>query len=713
MSSKADNQGGRAPPPPPAARTAGNRLAGQASLYLRQHQHDPVAWQPWDEAALALARDEDRPIFLSIGYSACHWCHVMAHESFADPETARLLNDAFVCIKVDREERPDVDDIYMTATQMLTGAGGWPLSLFLTPRLEPFYAGTYFPPQDRAGLPGFQRVVETLAQLWRERRGDLETNAARTYAAVRRELCSAQPVAAGANAPALANLAAQALVQLRAGFDPRRGGFSAAPKFPPHGALRFLQQARERLGDSAPDLPRLIGRTLEEMAAGGICDQAGGGFHRYAVDGDWTVPHFEKMLYDNALLAGACIRAWRQDPQPLWRHVACQTLDCLLRDFRRADGLFAASQDADAPGGEGRFHTWTRAELRAALPDASWDLARQVYDLPEHGHHDGRLVLRLRMSHDALAAALGLAPAVLLAELARIGEMLRACRDRRPPPARDDKAVAAWNAFAISAFALAGRALGERRYLEAAADAGQVLRQAAVAPAGLPHLLGTEAPRAGAGFLDDWAAGALACLDLYECTGENAWRDTARTLVEGLRTRFRDPAGGFFASAPEHADTGLRPKPVHDGALPAGASLAVAALIRAGRHLGEAAWLAEAEAELARDRERVERFPLAFLDRLAAAELLLDDPLEAHIAAPAAAATTDELLAPLFARLPGNRIIRWEPPAPGRPGTVSFCRHGRCLPPAKTPAQVAAVLAASAAAPAGGAPAPALRPPDL
>ncbi len=448
-----------------------NRLAGESSLYLRQHGDNPVDWYPWGPEALERARAEDRPVLLSIGYSSCHWCHVMAHESFEDPETAAVMNDLFVNVKVDREERPDVDALYMQATLSLAGQGGWPMTVFLTPDGRPFYAGTYFPRSARGGLPAFSDLCRAIAGAYRNRRDDVEGQAAE----VARRLS-----AAAARAPYAEELGAQvvddAVVGLARIFDPVEGGFGGAPKFPPSLALEFLLRRLWRRPDDL-HAREMVERTLDAMAGGGIHDQIGGGFHRYSVDGHWLVPHFEKMLYDNALLARDYVLAHRLLGGEGHRRIAQATLDYLLREMRRDDGGFAAAQDADSPGGEGAFFVWTPDELARLLTPAQARAVTGRFGVSAEGNFEGASILHVAMPMEAVSREVGEDAAPLL-DAAR--EVLYAARALRPAPARDDKVVTAWNGLAIAAFAEAGVILDRDDYIEAAAAAAAFLLDALV-----------------------------------------------------------------------------------------------------------------------------------------------------------------------------------------------------------------------------------------
>lgn len=556
-----------------------NRLAGEISPYLLQHARNPVDWYPWGPEALGRARREDQPILLSIGYAACHWCHVMAHESFEDPRTAALLNRHFISIKVDREERPDLDSIYMDAVHALTGQGGWPLNVFLTPNGLPFYGGTYFPPEPRYGMPSFRQLLESVADAWRNRRADIVEGADRVVHVV-----TSRPAADGAGPPAL--LLPDAAARLAALFDERRGGFGDAPKFPPSMAVEFLLAYHRRSRDATA--LRMAESTLDAMARGGIRDQLGGGFARYATDAAWLVPHFEKMLYDNALLARAYLHAWQHTGRPAYRLVASETLDFLLRELRLPEGGFACSLDADSEGGEGRHYIWTADEIRREL-GAGADGFMRWYGVTDEGNWEGRNILHVALSGEPPA------------ELQAARERLFRARERRVRPRRDDKVVSAWNGLAIAAFAEAGRALDRADFTRAAADAAGFLRAALRDDNGRLRRTwraGRAAPHPG--LLEDQACVADGLLALHEATRDAAWLDQARELADVILGRFGDPAGpGFYDVADDHEPLFKRPRNPQDHPLPSGGAMACHVLLKLAGLTGETAWAQRAAAAVA------------------------------------------------------------------------------------------------------------------
>jgi hypothetical protein len=554
----ADEAGG---PGAPGGRP--NHLQGETSPYLLQHLYNPVDWYPWGDEALARARREDRPIFLSIGYSACHWCHVMEREAFSDLEIARLLGEHFVAIKVDREERPDLDDIYMTAVVAMTGSGGWPLSAFLTPDLKPFYGGTYFP-KDR-----FREVLLSVAGAWRERRQEILASASRLHEAVRLRSLGPAAGAVAAASPDPAAALARAAAALKARFDRENGGFGGAPKFPPHGALWLLLEAhRERGDDQALDM---AARTLDAMARGGLYDQLGGGFHRYATDARWRLPHFEKMLYDNALLVPLYLEAWQRTGRAEFRQVAEETLAWARREMTGPGGGFLASLDADSEGEEGRYYLWTAAEVRAALGAREAGPAIDWYGISEPGDlAGGRNVLHRPRTLEQVARRQGIAEPALRERLQAARRRLLEARARRPRPPLDDKVLASWNGLMISALARAYAATGEPSHRDAAEAAARFVLANLGDRDGRLRVSWRRGKAGPPGYLDDYAFMARGLLDLHAATGEPAWLEAAARLVRQAE-RFRDPlAGGYFFTAAEHRDLIVRGKSLEDSALPSG-----------------------------------------------------------------------------------------------------------------------------------------------
>jgi uncharacterized protein len=599
-----------------------NRLAGQTSPYLLQHAHNPVAWFPWGEDAFAKAKEEDKPIFLSIGYAACHWCHVMAHESFEDDATADLLNERFVSIKVDREERPDIDSIYMDAVQAMNGSGGWPLSAFLTPAGRPFYAGTYYPPEPRHGLPSFRQVLTGLSDAWRDRRDEIDAQSVRVTEAIARA-----GQVEGAAEPLTAGTADAALAKLREQFDGRWGGFGGAPKFPQPMTLEFLLRRALR-GD--PDALEMVVITLDRMADGGMYDQIGGGFSRYSTDAAWHVPHFEKMLYDNALLARLYVRAWQVTKNERYRRVATETLDYLVREMQHPDGGFWSSQDADSEGVEGKFFVWSWDQLTELVGEA----VATAFGATKEGNWDGGTnVLWHPLPIGGIAAELHMTAEALTAEVDAARAVLSKVRQRRVHPGTDDKVVTAWNAMAIEAFVEAGRAFDEPAYVRVAERCAAFV---------LAELRGTdgrllrswrEGVAGGPGFSDDHALLASALLALYTTTFELRWFLEARSLADILLERFQDgERGGFFLTgADAGADLVIRPKELYDNAVPSGNSVAADVLLRLELLTGSSRYGEAAEQALRLVMDGAARAPGGFGHALCALDLYLGPSKEIAI----------------------------------------------------------------------------------
>jgi hypothetical protein len=567
--------------------TTTNRLARESSPYLLLHQHNPVDWYAWGEEAIERARREDKPIFLSVGYSTCYWCHVMERESFSSPAVAEVMNRDFVNVKVDREERPDVDEVYMAATQILAGQGGWPNSVFLTPDLKPFFAGTYFPPEDRYGRPGFTAVLRGLAESWRTRRGEVEEQAEELAVAMQRFL---EQRARPAAAPAGPEVARRALDSLARRYDPLWGGFGEAPKFPTPSNLFLLLHWADR----EPKAAEMLASTLDQMARGGIYDQLGGGFHRYSTDREWKVPHFEKMLYDNGLLLEVYARehAWSGDPEAA--RIARETAAFLAREMTAAEGAFWSAIDAETDGHEGAYYVWTRGELEAALGEEDAAFAAPLLGFGGPPFFEGNhYVLHLPRPVAELAAERRQAPAELLAELAPLRERLLTERGRRQRPATDDKVLTDWNGTAIAGLAVAGEALGEPRFVAWAERAAEFLL-ARSRPAGGPLLHSWRGGEAKIpAMLSDYAFLVRGLLGLHRASGGERWLKAAGELTEEQIARLGDPEGGFF-TAGASPDLLFRSKDVFDGALPAANAVAALNLIELAERTEEPRWLAEA-----------------------------------------------------------------------------------------------------------------------
>jgi len=567
---------------------ATNRLADESSPYLRQHAHNPVDWYPWGPEALQRAAAEDKPILLSVGYSACHWCHVMAHESFENEAIAAVMNEHFVNIKVDREERPDLDHIYQTVCQLLTRAGGWPLTVFLTPQQEPFFAGTYFPPEQRYGRPGFREVLIALSDAYREARAQVADQAKQILDALAQ---MQRPAKAGELDALVVRDAGRALLEH---VDHEHGGFGDAPKFPNPFNLDLLLRVGVRFGNLAA--LDAVSSTCAAMRAGGLYDQLGGGFHRYCVDATWTVPHFEKMLYDNVLLPPVYLAAGLVRNEPGLAAVAAETLDYLLAEMHSPEGAFYATTDADSEGEEGKFFVWTPTQVKEALEPTLAELACSRFGITPAGNFEhGATVLTLRRTVDELAAARGLTPDDVRDRLDLARRELLAARAQRVPPFRDEKILTVWNGLAIRAFAMAGAALGRDDYLAAARSAASFILDQMMIDGRLFRVYMDGSAKVD-GYLDDHGGLALGLLELFTATGEPRWYQAALALMERVETEFADPEqGDYFMTAKGGETLVMRPKDGYDHATPSGLSLVAHSLVRLAHLSGDEPWRQRAE----------------------------------------------------------------------------------------------------------------------
>jgi uncharacterized protein YyaL (SSP411 family) len=614
-----------------------NRLIHETSPYLRQHAYNPVDWYPWGPEALETARRENKPILLSIGYAACHWCHVMEHESFEDPDTAALMNESFVSIKVDREERPDLDSLYMDVVQAMTGSGGWPMTVFLTPDLVPFYAGTYFPPTDRPGMPSFKRVLQGVADAYRNRPQDVASTVAQVTRYLRdRKLPSGDDQLL---TPDLLNRAAAALPGQ---FDPLHGGFGHAPKFPQPMILEFLLRQYQRTGDA--QARRIVERTLQRMARGGIYDQLGGGFHRYSVDAIWLVPHFEKMLYDNAQLAWVYLYAFQVTGDTFYRRIVEETLDYVLREMTSPEGGFYATQDADSEGEEGKFYLWSAEEIREVLGADDARIFALAYGVTEQGNFEGRNILYLAREPDQVATEAGVSLETARAAIERGRRLLFERRSTRVWPGRDDKILTSWNGLMIRAMAEAARVLGREDYRSAALRAAELVLDRLGQNGRLLRTYKDGVARLN-GYLEDYAFLADGLLALYTATFEPRWFEEARRLVEAMIAWFwDDAAGGFYDTSHDHEALVARPRDFYDNATPAGSSVAAEVMLRLASYTGEDDLRQRARKVLAPWAEAMAEHPLAFGRLLCALDLYLAEPKEVAIVGDPAAADTRALL---------------------------------------------------------------------
>ncbi len=622
-----------------------NRLSDETSPYLLQHAGNPVDWYPWGPDALARADQEDRPILLSVGYAACHWCHVMEEESFEDEATAALMNETFVCIKVDREERPDIDGIYMDAVQTMTGRGGWPMTVFLTPAGEPFYAGTYFPNQPRHGMPSFTQVLRAIAETWRDHREDAAEQAGRVVAALD-EATRAEPD----EEPLTEEILVAAHAALTGAFDPEWGGFGGAPKFPPSMALEFLLRCHARGYEGSLDMVRL---TLDRMASGGMADQVGGGFHRYAVDRRWHVPHFEKMLYDNALLARAYTRAFLVTGDERYRNVATGTLDYLLREMRHPGGGFFSSQDADSEGVEGKFFVWGWDGLVAEVGEE----VATFFGAHPAGNWEGTNVLWTPLPIDQAAAELGTDPEVLRIAVEGARPRLFELREQRVHPATDDKILAAWNGLAITALAEAGMVFELPGYVEAAAAVADFILTELRDRQGRLLRSWREGRPGRPGYADDYALLADGLLTLYEATGEPRTFEDARRLCDELIRLFADEdCGGFYQTGTDAEELVIRPKELFDNAVPSGNSAAALALQRLALFTGEDVYERHAVRALRQVRAHMARAPTGFGHALAALDMVVGPAREIAIVGDGSASAAS-LVRTVWSRYVPNRVL--------------------------------------------------------
>ena len=677
-----------------------NRLAAESSPYLLQHKDNPVDWYPWGEPAFARAREEDRPIFLSIGYSTCHWCHVMERESFENESVAAFLNEHFVSIKVDREERPDVDDIYMTAVQAMTGSGGWPLSVFLTADRKPFYGGTYFPPEDRYGRPGFRTLLAAVVEGWKARRQDLITSADELLAHVRTTIEGLPGGTRVATAPLEAAAAA-----LRERFDRTHGGFGTAPKFPPSMQLELLLRCWLRTRE-AP-LAHMAEKTLEKMAAGGLYDHVGGGFHRYSVDERWLIPHFEKMLYDNAMLARVYLLAGRAFQRPDFDQVARDTLDYLLAEMTPPGGGFCAAQDADSGGEEGTFYVWNPETLAEAVGGPAAPIVAARYGVDTRGNFEGgETVLSIVAGLPDLSREFGKSQEEISAILARARIAMREKRSRRVAPATDDKLLTDWTGLAISAFALAARLLKDARYEGAAREAADRVLTHCVRERTLLHR--QRGARAGIpGFASDYANMIEAVLDLYEATFQARYFRAALELQACLDEKFGDPRGGYFFTGAEGRDLPLRPRETLDTATPASNSVAALNLLRLHAFTGEDRYREGAERIFAASSGYLERAPVAVPRLLSALDFQSSPSREVVLSGEIGRSDLESLRDAAFSARRLNRVVALADPSEslaglsplieGRrpsegPARAYVCEGFACRPPITEPSELVEAL---------------------
>jgi len=680
-----------------------NRLIHETSPYLLQHAHNPVDWHPWGEEALRKAKEEDKPILLSIGYSACHWCHVMERESFEDEETARIMNGHFINIKVDREERPDLDEIYMAATvAMNNGQGGWPMTVFLAPDQRPFFAGTYFPPEDRYGRPGFGALLLKIAELWKTDRAALLHQGEALTEHIRRQVVSVPAQSVGSDA------IDQAATHLAREFDPVHGGFGGAPKFPPSTALSLLLSVHRRTGD--PEWLKIVRTTLDAMAHGGMYDQIGGGFCRYSTDERWLVPHFEKMLYDNALLARIYLEAHQVTKDPFYKRISAEILDYEIREMTAPEGGFYSSTDADSEGEEGKYFVWTPEQVRAVLGDEDARRFCAYYDITEAGNWEGKNIPNTPRTLEQVASRLELAPEDLRASLEASRKKLYEARQKRIPPGRDDKILTSWNGLMIGAMARGARILGDPRYLAAAVRASDFLLETLREPDG--RLLRTY--RSGKAhlnaYLDDYAYLCEGLIDLYEAGGSSRYLTEAAGLAGRILSEFAaEDGGGFYHTSRDHERLILRHREGHDGAIPNANAAAAMALARLSFHFNREDWRKTAAAAVTAYGAVIDRIARAFCKSLAVADFLLEGPVEIAVVGKPGEAGYEALRRESDGRyLPNQILAHFNPDAeaekiPALPllegkglidgrAAVYLCYNFTCSSPITDPARIGPAL---------------------
>ncbi|MBA3873785.1 MAG: thioredoxin domain-containing protein, partial [Anaerolineae bacterium] len=668
-----------------------NRLQHETSPYLLQHAENPVDWYPWGDEAFQRAKSENKPILLSVGYSACHWCHVMAHESFEKPVTANLMNELFVNIKVDREERPDVDDIYMQAVQALSGHGGWPMTVFLTPDGRPFYGGTYYPPEPRHGMPAFRQVLAGVSEAYQNRREQVEDSATHLTESLNREFLGI----GGEQSALTADLLTTAYKKIEEGFDETHGGFSGSPKFPQPMNLEFLLRAHLRTGD--PEPLQQVTFTLRQMARGGIYDQLGGGFHRYSVDSLWLVPHFEKMLYDNAQLSRVYLHAYQLTHDDFFKHIATEIYDYILREMTTHDGAFYSTTDADSEGEEGLFFIWTIDELQELLGDDA-PIAIEYWGVTARGNFEGQNILHVPNDDEVVADRLNLSLDELRTKLATIKDKLYAVRIQRIHPGLDDKILTAWNGMMLASLAEAARVLDRPDYQTAAIKNAEFILANLKSSDGRllrTHKSGITNQRIKA-TLEDYGCLIDALLELYQTTFDERWFVEARALADSTLEHFAAQDGGFFDTADDHEALIARPRNMQDNAVPSGNAMMAKSLIRLAAYTADDRYDAAARRTLALLTEAMRQYPQAFGESLSAIDMLVDGLAEIAIVGAPDNPITKSLLdvtrkpyrpniitalspvdVPAEAVVPllGYRSIRNNQP------TVYVCRHFACANP--------------------------------
>ena len=628
-----------------------NRLAGETSPYLLQHAENPVDWYPWGQEALSLAKEQNKPILLSVGYAACHWCHVMAHESFEDPDTAEIMNQHFINIKVDREERPDIDSIYMNAVVAMTGQGGWPMTVVMTPTGKPFFGGTYFPPVARHGLPSFTQVLVSLAQAWQERRKDVDDSAANVIQHI------GQGLSMGDSSMLLSEAVLDRATSSIAGrYDGRKGGFGQAPKFPQSMTIEFL--LRRYVGRDDSHALAMAEHTLEMMVRGGMYDQIGGGFARYSTDNDWLVPHFEKMLYDNALLSRAYLHAWRITGKPLYKRIVEETLDWVLTEMRHEEGGFYSSLDADSEGVEGKFYVWEADEINKVLGEDA-EILKDYYGVTDSGNWEDANVLHVPGTIESVANAHQISPKAARERIDLARQSLYMVRSKRPWPGLDDKIITSWNGMMMAAFAEAGRDLSQPRFTEAARLNAEFLFRTLRLPDGrLYRTWKSDSEAKNNGYLEDYSFLADGLLALYQSTFESRWFFWAAELAEMMATFFQDESeGGFFDTSSDHESLLYRPKDLQDNAIPSGNSIAAMVLLSLSLYTGRSRYWEIAEAAVSSLTEAMVNYPTGFGQWLSAADLILSNPVEIAIIGDYESESTQALVDAAYSKYRPHQIV--------------------------------------------------------
>ena len=667
-----------------------NRLANETSPYLLQHKDNPVDWYPWGEEALRRAREEDRPILLSVGYSACHWCHVMERESFEDDETARMMNEHFVNIKVDREERPDIDSIYMAAVQAIIRHGGWPMTVFLTPDGSPFYGGTYFPPVPSRNMPSFQQLLLSIADAYENRRAEVLRSAGSIRDFLRASTSAAMPETEAAGTELLDRAAASLLSQL----DRRFGGFGTAPKFPQAMNLEVLLRHHHRTGDrSALDGVEL---TLRSMANGGIYDQLGGGFARYSVDAYWLVPHFEKMLYDNALLSRLYLETYQATGDAFYLRIAEETLDYVLRDMTSEEGGFFSAEDADSEGEEGKFYVWRPKELESVLDPEEADLAARYWDVTERGNFEGKSILHVPRPPEAVAEEFGFSSGELGERITRIRSKLFAAREGRVRPGRDEKILAAWNGLMLRSFALAARVTGREDYREAAVrNATFIVKK--MKEDGRIHRSYKDGRARFNGYLEDYAMVADGLVAVYEATFETRWLVEADALMGAVSELFWDEESRAYYDTPaDHEELLTRPRDVYDSAAPSGTSVATEVLLRLSLFLDRSDYRQRAEDILGELAGGMEKVPGAFGRLLCALDFSTAEPREVAVVGNPGATDTRALLNTVYSAYLPNKVVAGRDPDDDEAGGLIPLLEGRTAREGKPTAYVCVQYACQA-----------------